>query len=214
VPAVHADLRLEWGGRVGLAARLIHEPGTGRARLELADGTVAAFDGETAWVAPADADLPQARFHLLTWPYFLAAPWKLGDPGSRLEPLAPRELRGERCDVARLTFDSGVGDTPDDWYVVYTDPETHELRALAYIVTYGRAIEQAEAEPHVALYEAWTEVDGYRVPARIAIRDWSLADGPAATDLGVATFEAVRIAPAPAGAFQRPADARVDALPE
>jgi hypothetical protein len=99
-------------------------------------------------VAPASAKLERARFHLLTWPYFAALPMKLADPGAHLQLLGERSLRGKVYQAVRLTFDPGVGDTPEDWYVLYRDPSSGRLAAAAYIVTYGKSATAASKEPH------------------------------------------------------------------
>jgi hypothetical protein len=43
----------------------------------------------------------------------------------------------------KLTFKSGTGDAPDDWYVVYADKKTNLLET-AYIVTLKAGKEEAE----------------------------------------------------------------------
>lgn len=212
--AVSADVTVTFGGQTAVDGRFLFTPEVGRSRLELADGTVAVFDGESAWVSPASAELPQARFHLLTWPYFLAAPFKLRDPGSHLEDLGTLPLDGVDHPAARLTFDPGVGDSPDDWYVVYRDPETDRLAALAYIVTYGSTREQAEAEPHAITYHDFTATDsGALVSTTWRLWNWSEEEGVDGEPLGEIVVSEVQLVTPPAGAFDRPADAEEDPLP-
>ena len=211
--AVAADVALEFGGNPVLDGRLLFPPDMAAARLELADGTVAVWDGTAAWVSPAAAELPRARFHLLTWPYFFALPFKLRDPGTRLEDLGQLPLSGTAYDAARLTFEPGTGDTPDDWYVLYRDPASSRLAAAAYIVTYGTPTEQAEADPHAITYEDFEEVAGVQVPTTWRFWLWNEEEGIHGEPIGRATLENVRFGPAPAGAFERPEDAREDALP-
>lgn len=211
--AVSANLTVVYGGQTVIDGRLLFTPEVGRSRLELADGTVAVFDGERAWVSPASAELPQARFHLLTWPYFLAAPFKLRDPGTHLEDLGTRPLDGVEHPTARLTFDPGVGDSPDDWYVVYRDPESGRLAALAYVVTYGSTREQAEAEPHAITYHDDATVGGTTLPTTWRLWNWSEAEGIHGEPLGEVTLADLRFATPPPGAFERPADAKEDPLP-
>jgi len=60
-----------------------------------------------------------------------------------------------------MTFEKGIGDTPEDWYIVYKDRNSDLLAAMAYIVTSGeKTVEEAEKDPHVITYEAYTEVGG------------------------------------------------------
>jgi hypothetical protein len=218
--AVSADVTVTFGGRQALDGRMLFTPEVGRSRLELADGTVAVFDGERAWVSPASAELPRARFHLLTWPYFLAAPFKLRDPGTHLEDLGTRPLGGEPHPAARLTFEPGVGDSPNDWYVVYRDPDTDRLAALAYIVTYGgRSAGDAGTEPHAVTYHDFHEVGSVILPTTWRFWPWSEEQGVHGDPLGEVTLSDLRfVAPPrfvtpPSDAFDRPADAREDPLP-
>lgn len=61
----------------------------------------------------------------------------------------------------KLTFGNGVGDTPEDWYVVYKDRNSDLLAAMVCIITGGGiALEDAEKDPHVITYEAHIALDG------------------------------------------------------
>lgn len=212
--AVSANLSVSMGGNQILEGRMLFTPKVGEARLEVADGTVAVFDGERAWVSPAGAELPQARFHLLTWPYFLAAPFKLRDPGAHLEDLGTRPLDGAEHPAARLTFGPGVGDSPDDWYVVYRDPSNDHLAAMAYVVTYGgRSAEEAGAEPHAITYHDFQQVDGVSLPTTWRMWNWSEEEGVHGDPIGEVTLTDVDFVTPSADAFDRPADAEEDPLP-
>lgn len=212
MPALTTDVTVRFLGRPFLDARMTYEAASGRVRLDYADGGVAVFDGQDAWVSGLSGEaVGMARFHLLTWPYFLAAPWKLDDPGAHATPASTAALRGEVKATTRVTFEPGVGDTPDDWYVVYADPASKELDALAYVVTFGTSLEEAAAEPHVATYEEWTTVDGLRLPTRLAFWNWDEQEGLWGASIGTAVFAHQRFAPAPAHTFTPPPDAqRVD----
>lgn len=211
--AFSADVTVVYGGQRALHGRMLFTPEVGRSRLELADGTVAVFDGERAWVSPAGAELPQARFHLLTWPYFLAAPYKLRDPGAHLEDLGTRPLDGVEHPAARLTFDPGIGDTPDDWYVVYRDPSNDRLAAMAYVVTYGRSAEEAAADPHAITYHDFEQVDGSTVSTTWRMWNWSEEESVHGDLLGEVTLADLAFVTPPPDAFARPADAEEDPLP-
>jgi hypothetical protein len=108
----------------------------------------------------------------------------LGDPGWE-------KLPGDDTPVIsiRMGFQAGTGDTPDDYYVLLIDPETHRLRGCRYIVTYKDALpEGIEASPeHLLLYDGFVEVEGLLLPSHYSIydednhlyatcdvRDWSL----------------------------------------
>ncbi len=63
-------------------------------------------------------------------------------------------------ETGKLTFGENVGDSPDDWYIVYKEKESSLLAAMAYIVTASSSVEEAEEDPHAITYEAYTEVGG------------------------------------------------------
>lgn len=211
--ALTSGIAVEFGGNRLLEGTLTLAPDAGHTRIERADGAVLVFDGETAWVAPADAEWPMARFHALTWPYFLAAPYKLDDPGARLEPLGERDLFGAPHEAARLTFEPGTGDAPDDWYVLYRDPATGRLAAMAYIVTYGGTREEAEKEPHAIVYREHVDVEGVPVPRSWDFYMWSEEQGVHGEPIGRVELTGPRFVETDETTFQAPEGAREETLP-
>ncbi len=211
--AVACDITVTLGGARMLSGSMTYETGRGRVRIETENGATLVFDGERAWVSPSAAQVPMVRFQLLTWPYFLAAPFKLRDPGTYLTPHGRRQLDGVTHVTALLTFDVGIGDSPDDWYVIYQDPDTDRLAALAYIVTYGTTTAEAEKEPHALVYEDYRTIDGVAMATRWVIYNWSLAAGPHGEPLGDVTLTNVRFVKPGEHEFERPVDAREDPLP-
>lgn len=206
-------------GKTRLAADILFETGPERVRMDVADGTVAVWDGQDAWVEPADTGFAEGkpRFHLRTWTYFLAAPFKLRDPGTFLRAVADGPLReGKSPDVdrAKLTFGEGVGDAPDDWYVVYREPKTARLKGLAYIVTYGPTDpEEAAKAPHVVIYSDFEEVAGVTLPMTWTFYNWSAEQGAHGEALFVAEVRNLRFVQPAEGVFASPEGAKRVPLP-
>lgn len=212
--AVQAQLTVEFGGEVMIDGVMTYEIGGGRTRLALEDGTALVFDGRSAWVSPATATFPRARFHLLTWPYFMAAPFKLDDPGTTLEPLGIEQLGGKVYRTSLLTFDHGTGDSPDDWYRLYTDLSTDTLRAMAYIVTYGSTADAAQADPHAITYHDFAILSGVVIPMRWRFWQWNEEDGLVGDEtIGEARLRHIRFVEPDEQTFSKPADAREDRPP-
>ena len=211
--AVAAEITAYFGGQEMISGSMVYDHHQGRVRMETGAGAVLVFDGATAWVSPASATVPMARFQLLTWPYFLAAPFKLQDPGSHLAETEPLALDGRTHETARLTFDPGVGESPDDWYILYADPDTHRLAAMAYIVTYGATLEKAEEEPHSIVYHDFVVVDGVTLPARWTFHHWSAEQGPHGDPIGRVELANLRFVEPDDAAFARPAGAKEEPLP-
>ncbi|MEM8931563.1 MAG: hypothetical protein AAGE94_10325 [Acidobacteriota bacterium] len=211
---LQADIVVEFRGNTMIDGTMWTDTPVGKTRFELADGTVLIFDGDTAWTSPADAAFQGTRFHVLTWPYFLAAPMKLDDPGTHVETLGDRPFaEGRALPAAKLTFDAGVGDSPEDWYVLYRDPATDHLVGMAYIVTFGTAVEKAEEEPHAIVYSDPVEVDGVTLFQRWVFHDWSAEKGIFGDPIGRVELSNLRFVEPAANAFERPADAREEAAP-
>lgn len=210
---VKAHIRNEFGGKLRFEGTMVMNPSASRTRMELSDGTVVVFDGEKCWVSPVNSKFEAARFHALTWPYFLAAPMKLGDRGTKLEDLGTLKLNGKKYDGARLTFEEGVGDAPDDWYVLYRDPDSHALAAMAYVVTYFGGDAAPAKEPHAVTYEKFETVEGVQVPTLWKFWNWSMEKG-LAESLGKVEISEVEFVTPDADAFTKPEGAKEDAMPE
>lgn len=130
------------------------------------------FDGQEVWITPDKEAYPgnSARFYHNLQFYFFAIPFVLADPGTHHEDLGQSTFQGETCHVVKTSFGNHVGDAPDDYYLTYADPETHQLKLLLYTVTYfsGEASETFNAR----MYDSLQEVDGLLVPARMISYRW------------------------------------------
>ena len=212
--AVQAQFKIELGGQIVLEGTMLFNTPVGKSRIELEDGTLMVFDGQDAWVSPSDTPMEGARFHLLTWPYFLAAPMKLRDPGSHLAILDPMPQGGRELPTAKLTFDAGVGDTPDDWYILYSDPDTGYLAAMAYIITYGKGKEEAEKEPHAITFDDFETIDGVTFSTRWQFWHWNPEQGSHGEPMGHAQITNIQFVEPTIQDFQKPTDAKRDIPPK
>lgn len=155
---LRADVLIEFGGRTVVDGRMTFETNGPRARLDVRDGGSVVYDGATCWATPDGP--PNARFHVLTWSWFLAAPLKIRGHGSLLAPFETMTWEGTTHHVARQTFQADTGDTPEDWYDLVVDPDTHRLTDMGYVVTFGKTLEEANEEPHAIRYDGFTTVEG------------------------------------------------------
>jgi hypothetical protein len=207
-PALRADMVATFGGRVRNQGTMLFRTDSTAARMDFSDGTLLVFDGQNAWVSPSTSDFQRARFHLRTWPYLLAAPFKLRDHGVRLEDLGERPLGGQSYSAAKLTFLEGAGDTPDNWMIAYREPETNRLAAMAFIDTYGKERAAAEAAPEVVLFEDHVTIDGVTLPTTLAMHWWK--DGEVGELIGTVKFSNLEFVTPEPGAFDRPDDSIED----
>ena len=149
------------------------EQGSRRVHMEVV-GTgsrMAAWDGEPAWSTEWQG--PPSRFMAQLTYYFLNLPWLTMDPGVKLAEPGTGRLWDDSTSYATvmMTFDPGVGDTPDDFYELYIHPDTHRLKACRYVVTYQALVPPgAKHTPeHMLVFDRHETVSGLVVPTRLTI---------------------------------------------
>jgi len=169
---VSFDLKLKFGGKQRFEGRLFMTPEGGLVRME-DSSKVMIWDGQEAWISPQDSEYGKARFDLLTWSYFFAAPYKFSDPGTQISAIEERPLAGRSYPSFKLTFGEEVGDSPDDWYIVYQDREAKLLSAMAYIVTYSESQAEAEKDPHLITYSNYQNFESFPVATDWTFWTWN-----------------------------------------
>jgi hypothetical protein len=131
-----------------------------------------AWDGKQAWSENWKAPFPP-RFAALLNYYFLNLPWLSMDRGVNLGKPGKAKLWNEPTEYisVKMTFNAGVGDTPDDYYILYIDPKNHRLKAYEYIATYSSILPPGTkaTPPHILVYENLATVDDLVVPTRYSI---------------------------------------------
>ena len=175
--AVEYNLKLTFGGKSRIDAKITQSTDGSKIRIDYAEGKTVVFDGKEVFGFPTKASYKGARFDIFTWSYFFALPYKLNDDGTNWETSKPNKWGGEDVLSNKLTFNDGVGDTPKDWYVVYANPETNYLEGTAYIVSFGKKLEKAEADPHAIKYAEFEAVDGIPFATKWTFHNWNKEEG-------------------------------------
>lgn len=179
--------------------------------------TLGASKGEV-WIKPAPDALggTPPRFYMWTPFYFFSMPFVFGDPGAVPESLGKKMFQGQESDAVKVTFKKGTGDSADDFYTVYVDPKSGELKLVSYVVTYAALRKNKpmdQLEPHALVFELWQDASGLRVPKRGSFYNWQ-NEKIEGEPLGVIEFSSVVFSEnAPKRAkFAKPADAVVAPL--
>ena len=175
-------------------------------RLESPDQVIG-FDGEHVWVTPDSADASRSRFYHNLFFYFYAMPFVVGDPGANYEVLEKRALKGKTYNQIKVGFDQGVGDAPDDNYILFSNPETNRMEWLMYTVTY-RSGEPGE-KYNLINYKSWDTFNSLILPTAI---EWYQFENDSVGDpRSEIIFENTEIlASAPnAALFEMPAEAQI-----
>jgi hypothetical protein len=180
-------------------------------RIE-ADNYTLGMDGKEVWVSPdiaAFGELSPRFYHNLVF-YFFAIPFVLADEGIVYEDLGESTLNGKNYRALKVSYEAGVGDSPGDFYIAHFNPETYQLEALLYTVTYFSG-EKTE-NYNCLLYPEWTRVDGLWLPT---VMEGHKFAGDTIGDLRYKiNIEAIQLSGTqPNDAqFAKPANAEVDTL--
>ncbi|MEO0794490.1 MAG: DUF6503 family protein [Verrucomicrobiota bacterium] len=209
---VAMDMDVVFGGSPIVDGVFTFEAHGPKAKYEAPEGLVV-FDGKEAHVSVNPADWPMARFHVLTWPWFLIAPVKMTGEGIELSDKKYIMLNGKEYLTFKQTFAAGVGDTPDDWYRYFIDPSTGRVEALSYIVTYGKDAEKAEEQPSIVFYKNYQSFDGVEFATKYEFWYWDEKTGKLVGDApkGEATVNSVTFLES--ADFAIPEGAQIQALP-
>ncbi len=172
------DIDIKFGGQPYLNGKVTQTTGGDKIKIEKSDGSTILYDGTNVVASGIDKEkLGGARFDIFTWPYFTGFPYKLNDPGTQWSEFGKKAWGNHQLNTAKLTFVSGTGDAPDDWYVVYQNPTTKILEGAAYIVSFGKGKEAAEKEPHAVKYSNFISVDGIPIPTKWTYHMWTPEKG-------------------------------------
>lgn len=122
------------------------------------------FNGDDVWLKSKDtiAYKGNARFYYNLMFYFYAMPFILADDGIIYDNVAPLEFEGESYPGIKISYQSGVGESPEDEYILYYNAKTHKMVWLGYTVTYFSKAKSKEF--HFIKYSNWQNIAGLVLP--------------------------------------------------
>ncbi|NND51202.1 MAG: hypothetical protein HKN54_02275 [Flavobacteriaceae bacterium] len=122
------------------------------------------FDGENVWLKEKDTVgfKSNPRFYYNLMFYFYAMPFILGDDGINYGKAEPLNFEGKSYPGILISYEAGIGESPEDEYILYYDPDTNQMAWLGYTVTYFS--KEKSKEFHFIKYNSWTTVNGVQLP--------------------------------------------------
>ncbi len=155
-----------------IVSRVTVEQGSRRAYLDFLEmGGRISWDGTKAWSENWQGPFPPRFVALLSY-YFLNLPWLAEDPGVNLGDPGAGRLWDDLTEyiTVKMTFEPGVGDTPNDYYILYIDPNSYRLKAAELSVTYADILPpDVDAMTEIAVYDEFTTIDELTVPMKCSI---------------------------------------------
>lgn len=145
--------RVEWKDREGRELQAFFNVNTRSGRVWVR--------GEPARDEDEQTHLDRAYGRFINDTYWLLMPWKLKDPGVKLEYVGERRLAGQTYDLLHLSFDN-VGLTPGDHYWVYVNRTTRRMDRWAYFLqSFEGAPSLEKATPW--RWQEWEDFGGLRL---------------------------------------------------
>lgn len=122
------------------------------------------FNGEDVWLKNKDTAVYKgnAKFYYNLMFYFYAMPFVLADDGIVYKDINPLEFDGKTYPGIKISYQSGVGESPEDEYILYYDSDTYKMAWLGYTVTYFS--KEKSKEFHFIKYSNWQTVEGVLLP--------------------------------------------------
>ena len=138
-----------------------------KTRAELIDMPthIQGYDGSTIWIKEKGNnknDGSRVKFYRGLMMYFYAMPFIVGDDGIIYENAEPLNFEGKTYPGILISYEAGVGASPDDQYIIYYDAETGQMQWLGYTVTFGKG--EKSKEFHFIKYSNWQTVEGLVLP--------------------------------------------------
>ncbi|PTM08418.1 MAG: hypothetical protein DA407_08145 [Bacteroidetes bacterium] len=135
-----------------------------RKSLIISEHHLLGFDGENVWLKNLDTvtykSNPKFYYNLMF--YFYAMPFVLGDDGINYSEVDALEFEGVNYPGILISYNDGVGESPEDEYILYYHPETHKMEWLGYTVTYFS--KEKGKEFHFIKYSDWQDGIGVLLP--------------------------------------------------
>ena len=174
--SISFDLKLYFGGKERVNGK-VHLATTSTHGAIITQSDTILFNKGKVYYSNPTSSSKRVRFDAYTWSYFFLLPYKLSDPGTVLSANSQTELNNTIFNLQKLSFKNGVGDAPDDWYLLYSDTKSHLLNTAAYIVTFSKDKVQAEEDPHAIKYMNYNDVSGIPIAKRWEFYSWDKQNG-------------------------------------
>jgi hypothetical protein len=122
------------------------------------------YNGKEVWLQSKDTTTYKGnpKFYCNLMSYFYAMPFILADDGIMYEEAKPLLFEGKEYPGIKISYESGVGESSEDEYILYYDAITNQMAWLGYTVTYFT--KEKGKEFHFIKYSNWQTVEGLLLP--------------------------------------------------
>lgn len=132
-----------------------------REKIEASNFTTG-YDGKDIWIEADTSYKGNAVFYHNLMFYFYAMPFVLADDGIIYTEAEPLDFEGKNYPGIKISYDAGIGISPEDEYFVHYDPSTYEMTWLGYTVTYFS--KEKSKKVKWIRYDDWKNFNGLLLP--------------------------------------------------
>jgi len=123
------------------------------------------YDGENVWVKDLGTEEfksnPRFLYNLMY--YFYCMPFIIADDGIKYAEGPPLKYGDVEYPGISISYNRGVGESPDDEFILFYNPTTYQMEWLAYTVTFFS--KEKTKQYSLIKYHAWTDVNGLQLPS-------------------------------------------------
>lgn len=125
------------------------------------------FNGKEVWLDEEKKGIYKGNptFYYNLYFYFYAMPFVLADDGIIYEKADDLTFEETNYPGYKISFKDNVGNSSEDNYIVYYNPETYQMEWLAYTVTFTS--KKPSEKYNLIKYNKWENVNGLILPKEI-----------------------------------------------
>lgn len=131
------------------------------------------FNGKEYWLEADTSYKGNAKFYHNLMFYFYAMPFVAADDGIIYSEAKPLIFEDKAYPGIRISYNQGVGESPEDEYFIHYDPNTHRMKWLGYTVTFFSG-EKSKKVKWIR-YNDWGPFSGLLLPKSLTW--YNLEDG-------------------------------------
>jgi len=160
----------QWNAMKTLSYEIVREGGNEKQLIDLhtrnerieASNYKTGYNGKDYWLEADTSYKGNPKFYHNLMFYFYAMPFVLADDGIIFSDTDTLEFEGNSYPGIRISYDDGVGVSPEDEYFIHYNPKTFQMEWLGYTVTFFSGKKSKKVK--WIRYNDWKSFEGLLLP--------------------------------------------------
>ena len=159
-----------WKEMKALSYEIVRENGNEKQWIDLttrnerieASNFKTGYDGKNYWLEADTSYKGNPKFYHNLMFYFYAMPFVLADDGIVYSETDDLIFENQNYPGIRISYNDGIGESPEDEYFIHYNPETYQMEWLGYTVTFYTG-EKSKKVKWIR-YNDWVNIEGLLLP--------------------------------------------------